>query len=340
MPTEHDLFAEEQHMVAMSFGDHLEELRMRLILALLGLAVGMTITLLPPLNLGMSVMKTMEVPAQEAMNEYNKRQAEQRASDAEKAQSMSRTFDLAIPVAQLDEQLRKLYPELKKPAEPLATEATITLAVSVPQSDLIRTVTPTLKSENAVISLAPMEPVVVFLMVCLVAGLVLSSPWVFYQIWAFVAAGLYRHERRSVYKFLPFSLGLFLAGVFLCFFFVLPLTLRVLFEFNVWLGIDPRLRITDWMVFASLLPLVFGICFQTPLVMVFLARIGVFTVEDYREKRRYAILIIVVIAAVLTPDPTIISQLLLAVPMIALYELGIVMVSPRKAGPAPFDLPA
>ena len=64
-------------------------------------------------------------------------------------------------------------------------------------------------------------------MVCLVTGLVLASPWVFYQGWAFVAAGLYRHERHYVQKYLPISLGLFLAGVFLCFWFVLPITLRL-----------------------------------------------------------------------------------------------------------------
>ena len=114
------------------------------------------------------------------------------------------------------------------------------------------------------------------------SGLVLSSPWVFYQLWAFVAAGLYRHERQYVKKFLPFSLGLFLGGVLLCFFGVLPLTLKFLLQFNVWLGIEPTLRISEWMSFATILPLVFGLAFQTPLVMLFLARIGIFTADDYR----------------------------------------------------------
>ena len=77
-----------------------------------------------------------------------------------------------------------------------------------------------------------------------------------------------------MYRFLPYSLGLFLAGVFLCFFAVLPLTLRFLLEFNVWLGVTPMLRLSDWMGFATILPLVFGLCFQTPLVMLFLSIIG------------------------------------------------------------------
>src|SRR5206468_10405405 len=117
---------------------------------------------------------------------------------------------------------------------------------------------------------------------------------------AFVAAGLYRHERHYVKKFLPISLGLFLGGVFLCFFGVLPITLSFLLEFNVWLGIEPTLRLSDWMSFATILPLVFGVCFQTPLIMFFLERIGIFTAADYRAKRKFAILIMVVAAAVLT----------------------------------------
>ena len=141
-------------------------------------------------------------------------------------------------------------------------------------------------------------------MICMVSGLVMTSPWVFYQVWAFIAAGLYRHERHYVKKFLPFSLGLFLSGVFLCFFGVLPVTLGFLLQFNVWLGIEPTMRITDWMSFATILPLVFGVCFQTPLIMLFLERIGIFTADDFRSKRKIAILIMVVAAAILRRGPT------------------------------------
>ncbi len=83
------------------------------------------------------------------------------------------------------------------------------------------------------------------------------------------------------------------------------MTLSFLLNFNVWLGIEPKLRLSDWMSFATILPLVFGVCFQTPLVMLFLERIGVFTVDDYRAKRKIAILVIVIAGAVLTPgqDP-------------------------------------
>jgi sec-independent protein translocase protein TatC len=114
------------------------------------------------------------------------------------------------------------------------------------------------------------------------------------------------------------------------FFAVLPLTLRFLLEFNVWLGIKPMLRHSEWMGFATILPLAFGLCFQTPLVMLLLSNIGIFRASDYRAKRRLAIVIIVIVAALLTPGPEISSMLLLSLPMILLYELGTWLVGQSR----------
>ncbi len=186
--------------------------------------------------------------------------------------------------------------------------------------------------DQSLVSLAPLETLTIFFMVGLVSGLVVASPWVFYQGWAFVAAGLYRHERRYVKQYLPFSLGLFLSGVFLCFLFVLPVTLKFLLQFNVWLGVAPTLRLSEWMGFATILPLIFGVSFQTPLVMLFLERIGILTVEDFRSKRKIAILVITSPRHVLTPGQDPFSMLLLACPMILLYELGILLIGYNKAG--------
>jgi sec-independent protein translocase protein TatC len=107
-----------------------------------------------------------------------------------------------------------------------------------------------------------------------------------------------------------------------------------LLQFNFWLGIEPTMRITDWMSFATILPVVFGVCFQTPLVMLFLERVGIFTYDDFRSKRRMAILIMVIAAAILTPGPDVFSQLALAVPMVGLYELGLILIKSNKKAPA------
>jgi sec-independent protein translocase protein TatC len=330
MPTDRDLFDEEKEMVAMSFGEHIEELRARLILALLGLMVGVIITFIPPLNLGQRVIKQMEQPAKAALKSFYEERARVRSEEAKKAGAVTPTIEAIIPAEVFFAEIRRFAPKLDLPTTDELKGQSVKLPIQHDQSGMILGVGGASEPPDVLISLAPLETMTVFFMVCVVTGLVVASPWVFYQAWAFVAAGLYRHERHYVKKFLPVSLGLFLTGVFLCFFGVLPITLSFLLEFNVWLGIEPTLRLVDWMSFATILPLVFGLCFQTPLVMLFLERIGVFTVEDYKAKRKIAILIIVIAGAVLTPGQDPFSQCLLAGPMIILYELGIFLVGRQK----------
>src|SRR5262249_48093041 len=137
-------------------------------------------------------------------------------------------------------------------------------------------------------TLSAQEAFVVYFKVSIICGIVLSSPWLFYQFWAFVGAGLYPHEKRYVYVFFGPSLGLFIAGVLLCQFVVLPGAVKALLAFNSYLGFDPDIRLNEWLGLALILPLVFGLSFQTPLVMIFLNRIGVFTAQDYLSKWRHA----------------------------------------------------
>ncbi len=319
-------------MATMSFGEHIEELRVRLILALLGLVVGVVVVFLPPLLIGWRVMKSMEAPAAVALDDYYREEYKKKREQAEAEKAVTPTLQAKIAADGLVGELHRIAPNLPLPDPATLKGQSLDVPLAFFQSGMIETneIT-TFRSDQGLVSLAPLETPMIYFMVCLVAGLVLASPWVFYQAWAFVAAGLYRHERRYVQKYLPYSLGLFLTGVFLCFFFVLPLTLKFLLQFNAWLGVPPMLRLSDWMGFATILPLVFGIAFQTPLVMLFLERIHIFTVDDFRAKRKIAILVITVAAALLTPGQDPISMLLLAVPMILLYELGIVLVGAGKS---------
>jgi sec-independent protein translocase protein TatC len=167
------------------------------------------------------------------------------------------------------------------------------------------------------------EAFVVYLKVCLMTGFVLASPWVFFQLWSFVAAGLYPHEKRYVNLYLPFSIGLFLIGVFLCEWIVIPKAVEALLWFNEWLGLEPQLRLNEWLGFAIFMPLLFGISFQTPLVMLFIQRMGVLTVEAFRRGRRMAFLLLTIFAAVAVPSTDVLSILFLLIPMCLLYELGI-----------------
>jgi sec-independent protein translocase protein TatC len=169
----------------------------------------------------------------------------------------------------------------------------------------------------------------------MIAGLVLASPWIFFQLWQFVAAGLYPHERKFVYAYGGISLFLFVAGAAFCFFLVFPFVLKFLLSFNFDIGVTPQIRLSEWISFAVLLPLMFGISFQLPLVMRFLTAISIFDADDYRQKRRLAILVIAAISMVLTPaDPM--SMLMMLVPLVGLYELGILLCE-FKPAQSPFE---
>jgi sec-independent protein translocase protein TatC len=180
-------------------------------------------------------------------------------------------------------------------------------------------------------SLSGQEPFMIWMKAALIAGLVLSSPWVFYQLWMFVAAGLYPTERKYVHVFLPFSIGLFLFGVAAST-FVFPPILKFFLSFNRSMGIEPEPRISEWLSFVLFLPLGFGLAFQLPLVMLFLERIGVMSVPAYLKQWRIAVLVVWVIAAIVTPgDPY--SIFLLGVPLTLLYFGGVLMCKwwPRES---------
>jgi sec-independent protein translocase protein TatC len=184
-------------------------------------------------------------------------------------------------------------------------------------------------------SLSAQEMFIIWMKAAILLSLVIASPWVLYQLWSFVAAGLYPHEKRYVYLYLPFSLFLFLAGVGLCFYWVLPLVLKFLFVFNDYMNVDPDIRISEWFGFALFLPLGFGVAFQLPLVMLFLQRIGVMTIASYLAKWRIAVLIIAIASSILTPSPDPYSMLMMAGPLVMLYFGGILLCKymPRRRSP-------
>ncbi len=185
-------------------------------------------------------------------------------------------------------------------------------------------------------SLSAQEAFMIWLKAAFVSGLIIASPYIFWQIWNFVAAGLYPHERRYVHIYLPFSLVLFWAGAATAFFFVFQYVLKFLFSFNRGMNIDPDPRISEWLGFVLFLPLGFGIAYQLPLVMLFLHRIGIFSIGAYLAKWRIAILFIFVASMLLTPaDP--VSMLMMAMPMTALYFLGIGLCKWMPRSKSPFS---
>lgn len=178
------------------------------------------------------------------------------------------------------------------------------------------------------------EPFMIYLQASFVLGCVLAGPWVFWQAWIFVAAGLYPHEKRYVYIYLPFSIFLFFSGAALVFLFVLDPVLDFFLGYNRSMGIAPDIRQSEWLGFVLILPLAFGVSFQLPLVMLFLNRIGLVSLETYLSHWRVATLVIFVISMVLTPTMDPWTMLFMAVPLMFLYIGGLLLCKwmPRGKG--------
>jgi sec-independent protein translocase protein TatC len=161
------------------------------------------------------------------------------------------------------------------------------------------------------------------LKVSVIGGIFLASPIIFYQTWRFIAPGLYDTEKRYVFPFVICATLFFLAGAGFCYEMVFPVSYAFFLEQYQTIGIQPSIRISEYLSFTSRMLLAFGITFELPVVTFFLARIGAITHRTMIGYLRYAILGIFVLAAVLTPGPDIASQFLLAAPLLILYVLSI-----------------
>lgn len=184
-------------------------------------------------------------------------------------------------------------------------------------------------SGMGLLTLGAQEVFMVYMKASIIAGLMISSPWVIFQLWAFVAEGLSRHERRTVYRAMPMSIGLFLFGVVFGFVVVLPAVIRYHISFNKWMNVGPSILLSEWLGFATSLPGILGVCFQLPLVMLVLEKGGILRYEDYKRYWPHAILAIAIIAMVVTPTTDPGSMMLLMAPMAALYGLGLGLVRAR-----------
>ena len=167
------------------------------------------------------------------------------------------------------------------------------------------------------------SPVLVPLKITLMAAFMVALPVVLYQLWAFVAPGLYSHEKKMVLPLVISSTVLFVAGVAFCYFIVIPGMSRFIQAFAP-VTITAAPDIEQYFGFVLTLFLVFGIAFEVPIAVIVLARIGIVSIDQLKKMRGYFIVGAFIVSAVVTP-PDVISQLALAIPMIVLYEIGIIV---------------
>jgi sec-independent protein translocase protein TatC len=191
---------------------------------------------------------------------------------------------------------------------------------------------------TSLIATSVVSPFMAPLKLSVVVALFLAMPYVLFQIWGFVAPGLYRHERRFALPLIVSSIVLFYAGVAFAYYVVFPLMFQFLAATTP-TGVKMMTDIANYLDFVLLLFLAFGIAFEMPVAVVLLAATGLVKIESLTRNRGYVILGIFIVAAFLTP-PDAISQSFMAVPMYLLYELGIVfarLAQRRKAATAPVE---
>ena len=162
------------------------------------------------------------------------------------------------------------------------------------------------------------------LKVSFVAAFIASLPVILYQLWSFIAPGLLEREKRYVMPFVFFSTLLFLIGALFCFSVVLPFAITFLLGYKT-ASFTPMLSVEKYIDFCLKFILAFGAIFELPLVILFLARFGIVSPKTLARHRKYAVLFAFIAAAVLTPTPDAFNQVLMAVPIIILYEIGILL---------------
>ena len=177
------------------------------------------------------------------------------------------------------------------------------------------------------------------LKVSFIAALFAASPVVFFQGWRFVAPGLYDTEKRLALPFATAASLFFVLGASFCYALVFPVGFRFFLDEYASIGVAPQIRITEYLSFVTRMLLAFGVTFELPVVTFFLARVGVVTHRTLLGAARYAIVVIFIVAAVLTPGPDVASQLLMAAPLLVLYGISI-LVAYAVGRPAPAPAPA
>ena len=263
----------------MSLGDHLEELRARLILALIGLLVGSVISLC----FGKAILRFIQRPYNDSMLTYmEKHTPDPNTLDTQEfitffctrlLQSLASDPNAPHIDPNTLSYIQTVYTRTRQ-AWRDTLNGNITTSISVPKLQI----------------LAPADGFVGYMKVSLISGLILTAPWVFYQIWMFVAAGLYPHERKCIQTAIPFSAGLFIAGALFFLFVVAPMSLKFFLFFSDLIDVTSNWTFQKYISFVTVLMLVFGIAFQTPIAIFILNRTGLLEVRTLRSTRKYVLL--------------------------------------------------
>lgn len=333
----------------MSFAEHLDELRKTLVKAFVWLGIGCAIGL----YFGEAIVKYISSPLKDQLTQFYIAQAKrqfEKANGVAPSDEFGKWMTLngvvpervyidpsgidsdltavvdAAATIKPDGQAEKSSDDKAKEeiAEQKLLESNAWKGIDMETLRRLRPMLIWRPIQNKLLTFNALEGFMIWLKAGLVAGVIFGSPGIFYHIWQFIAAGLYPHERRYVYWYLPLSLLLFFGGVCLAFFVIFKLVLGFLLTYNLGLDIDIAPRLNEYMSFALMLPLGFGLAFQLPIVMLGLHRFGVVSVDTFKSQWRIAVLAIAFLSMILTPAD-IYSMLGMFIPLVGLYWFGILL---------------
>ncbi|GIN42332.1 twin arginine-targeting protein translocase TatC [Bacillus obstructivus] len=166
------------------------------------------------------------------------------------------------------------------------------------------------------------DPFKVFMEMTLYLALVIILPVILYQLWAFISPGLYEKERKVTLSYIPAAVLLFLGGIAFSYFILFPLILKFMMQLSSQMNINPVIGINEYFSFLFQITLPFGLLFELPIIILFLTRLGIITPMFLAKIRKYAYFLLIVLAAFITP-PDVMSQIIVAIPLMILYEISI-----------------
>lgn len=190
--------------------------------------------------------------------------------------------------------------------------------------------------KQSLVYTSAIEPMMVYIKVAIYGGIFAAAPWILYQLWRFIAPGLYRKEKKVAGNFVAWGTALFYCGILFCYFFVMPPAFPAMLAFADDATLTPMLSLSEQLSLVLAMMLGFGIVFEVPVVIAFLAMIGLVNYKMLAKYRRVAVIVNVTLAAIITPTGDPLNLAMMAVPMIVFYEVGIVLarvLGKKPAGP-------
>lgn len=287
-----------------------------------------------PVNQVWDIVETTHLPSSVNLDHWSKaKDIATAAVGLNEAQRKTLLSEFSPTEAELTESVlllraAKTLPEERRAsfiAQASPTEAIRNLSLSLDQEDAILTEGTGRGALKMMGAFQPGEAFMLSIKLSLYAGIVIAFPLLLYFLLQFIIPGLLAHERKLLYKCMAIGFGLFLAGASFCYFIVLPRVLTFFYTYSLEFGIANEWRIGYYLSFATQMILMFGLAFELPVVVMPFVKLGVLTYDMMKATRRYAIIAIAILAAVITPTPDVATMMLMAAPMYVLYEFCILM---------------